>query len=153
MAVSAPPMSKSPWAPTPGSDGTQRSDPATTPIPTGTLTKNTHGHEKAVVRIPPSNRPLEPPAALTRPQAASAWVRSAPSGNVVVRIESEAGVISAAPNPCTARKVSSIPRLPDRPHSSDASVNSATPVTNSRRRPNRSLARPPRSRKPPNISA
>ena len=39
-----------------------------------------------------------------------------------------------------------------RPQTRDAPENSAMPAMNSRRRPSRSAARPPSSRKPPNIS-
>jgi hypothetical protein len=39
-----------------------------------------------------------------------------------------------------------------RPQASEASVNSAIPIKNRRRWPNRSPSRPPSSRKPPNVS-
>ena len=40
----------------------------------------------------------------------------------------------------------------ERPFRSDAAENTTTPITNSLRRPTRSAARPPSSRKPPNTS-
>ena len=56
----------------------------------------------------------------------------------------------APPSPCTARDAISIPSDCASPHASEASVKSATPTMNTRRRPSRSAARPPSSRKPPN---
>ena len=62
-------------------------------MPTGTLTKKIHGHEKYWVSAPPSTRPTaEPPIAIAA-QTASAFARSAPSANVVEMIESAAGEI------------------------------------------------------------
>jgi hypothetical protein len=80
-------------------------------------------------------------------------LRSAPSRKVVIRIESAAGVIAAAPTPCSDRAATSMVGDHARPPSSDASANTATPLTNVRRCPSTSAARPPRSRRLPNVSA
>jgi hypothetical protein len=79
--------------------------------------------------------------------------RSDPSWNVVEMIERAAGERIAAPSPCTARAAISVPSEFERPQASEARVNSATPTMNTRRRPSRSATRPPRSRKPPKVSA
>ena len=68
-------------------------------IPTGTLTKKIHGQEKRSTRIPPSSRPTAAPPVAIAAQTPSAFVRSWPSAKVVVRIESAAGAMSAAPKP------------------------------------------------------
>ena len=60
-------------------------------IPTGTLTKKIHGHESVSTRMPPRSRPTAPPPTAIAAQTPSAFVRSAPSANVVVTIESAAG--------------------------------------------------------------
>ena len=51
--------------------------------------------------MPPSRTPAAPPEPATAPQTPSALLRSAPSANVVVTIDSAAGETSAAPRPCT----------------------------------------------------
>ena len=83
----------------------------------------------------------------------SALLRSAPSSNVVVMIESAAGEMIAAPKPCTARAPIRTPSDHARPQKNEATVKITTPVRKTRRRPSRSAARPPRSRKPPNVIA
>ena len=92
------------------------------------------------------------PMAPAAPQMPRALLRSAPSGNMFITIESAAGRTSAAPNPwkprMTMRKVSEVAR----PQASEAAVKMARPAKRKRRRPSRSAARPPRRRKPPNVS-
>jgi len=68
-------------------------------------------------------------------------------------IERAEGERIAAPSPCTARAAISCPSEFERPQASEASVNSTTPNMKIRLRPSRSAARPPRSRKPPNVRA
>jgi hypothetical protein len=70
---------------------------ATTPI--GMLTKNTHRQSSHSVSMPPKSSPNAPPPAAIAAQTESARVRSCPSRNVVVTIESAAGETSAAPKP------------------------------------------------------
>ena len=55
----------------------------------------------------------------------SARLRSRPSRNVVVRIDSAAGESNAAPRPCRARKAISEPSDQAKPSSSELTVNSA----------------------------
>ena len=62
-------------------------------------------------------------------------------GNRCVMNASVCGVISAAPRPCTARAVISISTLPDRPHHSEAPVNTTSPARNTRFGPKRSPSR------------
>ena len=119
-------------------------------MPTGTLTKKIHGQEKDCVSTPPRIRPTaEPPIAIAA-QTPSALARSLPSANVVEMIDSAAGEISAAPSPCSARELISIPSLTASPSSSEAEVKMTRPTRKSRLRPSRSPRRPPSSRKPPN---
>ncbi len=121
--------------------------------PTGMLTKKIHSHPSHFVSTPPISTPTAAPLPPIAPQIPSALFRSEPSSNVVEMIESAAGERIAAPRPCTARAAISIPSELDRPQASEAAVNSATPTMNTRRRPSRSAARPPSSRKPPKVSA
>ena len=74
---------------------------ASTSTPTGTLMKKIHDQLNALVSAPPSSTPAAPPLPEAAPQMPSARLRSRPSANVVVRIESAAGESSAAPSPCS----------------------------------------------------
>ena len=58
---------------------------------------------------PPSSTPAAPPAPATAPQIPSARLRSDPSANVVVMIDSAAGETIAAPRPWMARAAISHP--------------------------------------------
>ena len=121
-------------------------------IPIGTLTNSTQRQFSPLVRIPPSSTPAAPPAPATAPQMPSARLRSAPSANVVVMIDSAAGETIAAPRPWTARAAISHVSDCARPPASEASENTTSPSMNIRRRPSRSAIRPPSSKKPPNVS-
>ena len=90
---------------------TSRGATSAAAIPIGTFTNSTHSQPAHSVSIPPSSTPTAPPEPATAPQTPSALLRSLPSANVVVRIESAAGEISAAPRPCTARAAISITSL------------------------------------------
>ena len=72
-------------------------DSATAAMPTGTLTKKVHSHDRYSVRMPPSSRPTAAPPTAMAAQTASAFARSAPSRKVVVTIERAAGETIAAP--------------------------------------------------------
>ena len=121
-------------------------------MPIGTLTKNTHSHERVSTSTPPSSRPNAPPPAAIAPQTPSAFVRSEPSANVVVMIDSAAGETSAPPRPWRPRKATSWPALVASPLSREATEKRITPAMKTRLRPKMSAARPPSSRKPPNSS-
>src|SRR5512132_1693525 len=118
-------------------------------MPIGTLTKKIHDQLSADVRTPPISTPAAAPKPPTAPQTPSAMLRSRPSVNVVDRIDSAAGVITAAPSPWNERAAIRDPSDQARPASSEESENRTMPARKSRRRPSRSAARPPRSRKPP----
>ncbi len=68
-------------------------------MPIGRLMKNTQRQENVSVRKPPSTSPTAPPPAAIALHTPSACVRSFPSANVVVTIESAAGETSAPPKP------------------------------------------------------
>ena len=113
--------------------------------------KKIHDQLNELVSAPPSSTPAAPPLPETAPQIPSAKLRSLPSGNVVVRIDSAAGETSAAPSPWRARKPIREPSDQASPSSSELAVKSASPAMNRRRLPSRSAMRPPSSRTPPNM--
>ena len=117
------------------------------------MTKKIHSHPANFVRIPPKSTPAAAPLPPIAPQMPSALFRSEPSSKVVMMIESVAGEMIAAPTPCTARAPTSTPIEPASPQTSDAAEKTTIPTMNIRLRPSRSPARPPSSRKPPNVIA
>ena len=132
--------------------GTNLSESRKAAMPTGTLTKKIHGHEKYSVSTPPRSRPIAAPPVAIPAQTPIAFVRCGPSGKVVVRIESAAGATKAAPRPCRPRPTISNSGVFANPFRSEATVKMTTPTRNTRLRPRMSPARPPSSRKPPKIS-
>ena len=86
------------------------------------------------------------------PQMPSALLRSAPSANMFITIDSAAGSTIAAPRPCTPRMAIRNDSVVASAQASEAAVNTASPAMRTRRRPSRSAARPPSSRKPPKVS-
>jgi hypothetical protein len=117
------------------------------------FTKKIHSQLSASVKTPPSRTPAAAPKPPTAPHAPRAMLRSRPSTNVVERIESAAGVMIAAPRPWNARAPISDASDHARPATRDEMVKRVIPRRKMRRRPSRSAARPPRSRKPPKKSA
>src|SRR6266436_9699360 len=88
---------------------------ASTIAPAGTLTKKIHDQLNALVSAPPSRTPAAAPLPETAPQIPNARLRSRPSANVVVRIDSAAGETRAAPSPCSARNAINEPSDQARP--------------------------------------
>ena len=105
------------------------------------------------VSSPPAIRPTVAPLAPMAPHAPSALLRSAPSGNMFITIDSAAGRTIAAPSPCRQRIGIRNSSAVASPQPSEAAVKRARPASKMRRRPSRSAARPPSSRKPPKVSA
>ncbi len=134
----------------PRDSGTKRMAAAKAASPIGRLTMNTQRHDNRSVRMPPSSSPTAAPPAAMPLHTLSAFVRSSCSVKVVVMIDSAAGDTSAPPRPCRARPRMSTCELCASALSAEATANSVTPIMNRRRRPSRSAARPPSSRKPPN---
>ncbi len=116
--------------------------------PIGRLIVNTHRQPASEVSTPPRMTPSADPAPASADHTPSARPRLAPV-NSVITMASAAGDMSAAPTPCSDRPASSIAASRDRPHSSDAAVNTAKPARVIRRAPNRSAIRPPSSISPP----
>ena len=87
------------------------------------------------------------------PNQPIARLRAGPSGKVVVRSESAAGETIAPPTPCRARAATRTHEARANPPASEAAENRARPATKTRRRPNRSAARPPSIRNPPKVRA
>jgi hypothetical protein len=115
--------------------------------------KKIHSQPGPSTSGPPISQAVVAPIPPRAPQMPSALLRSVPSSNRVVMIESAVGVMIAAPLPCSARAPINAVSDQARPHSSDAPVKTTSPTMNTRRRPSRSAALPPRSSSPANVSA
>src|SRR6266536_5078716 len=64
---------------------------ASTSTPIGTLTKKIHSQPRALVRMPPSRTPIAAPLPPSAPQTPSALLRSDPSANAWLTMESADG--------------------------------------------------------------
>ncbi len=102
--------------------------------------------------MPPRSAPADAPAEDTALQAPSAQARAGPSAKVAVRMVRVAGARMAAPNPCRARAPTNQASLWAMPPRRLDRVNTVRPTMKTRRRPNRSAARPPSRRKPAKVS-
>jgi hypothetical protein len=148
VTSTAPTASKPLGAGRPWSAFRIRNAPKSTSAAIGMLTKNTHRQPKYVVSSPPRINPTAEAIPLIPAHTPRALCRSEP-WKVVVRMDSAAGDIIAAPKPWASRAPTSTPWLLAKPQASEETANTTVPATNSRRRPSRSPARPPSSRNPP----
>ena len=83
----------------------------------------------------------------------SAALRDRPGGNVTVSRAKAAGLIAAAPRPCSALPPTSTAAAGARPATSEPAAKQPNPQIRTRRRPNKSANLPPSSKKPPKASA
>src|SRR6266571_263933 len=94
-----------------------------------------YGQPAYRVRAPPASTPTVAPLAPMAPQSPSALLRSAPSGNMFITIDSAAGSTTAAPRPWMPRMMIRNVPLVASAQASEAAVNSASPAMNMRLRP------------------
>ena len=106
-----------------------------TMIPTGTLIQKIHSQLKAVTTAPPTMGPSATARPATPDQAPIARPRRS-SRKATLRIVRVSGVITAPPRPCTARARRSVSMFGASAHASEATVKMATPMANTRLRPN-----------------
>ena len=76
-----------------------------------------------------------------------------PSGKVLAMSDRAVGEATAAPAPCSARAATSQAWSVAKPPANEATVKTAMPTTNMRRRPKTSPLRPPSSSRPPKLKA
>src|SRR5215207_7114972 len=90
------PVKSNPRRPGPRLSVSSTGASATTSKQTGTLMKKIHSQPSPSVTGPPISDPAVPPTPLVAPQIPSALLRSAPSGKVVITIDSALGASTAA---------------------------------------------------------
>src|SRR6516164_5107520 len=110
-----------------GSAGTSRAASASPTMPIGMLTKKIHCHPSPT-SAPPANGPTTPATPAVAPHTLAATPRRC-AGKIRVIVVKVCGVSTPAPMPCTTRAVISMAAPPDSPHHSDATVNTAKPIT------------------------
>ena len=77
-----------------------------------------------------------------------AWARSVGSRKTSLMIDNDAGIVSAAPIPMTARQAIKKLTEPEKPAPVDAPAKAVRPMRKKRFRPNRSARLPPTSKSP-----
>ena len=113
---------------------------AATPI--GMLTQNTPRQPTESTSAPPMIGPSAIDSPNTLPHTPIALARSPGSVNVFVMIAIATGLSIDPPTACRARNPISAPRLGARLHASEPTVNTASPIWKTRRRPTRSAVDP-----------
>src|SRR5579875_2500779 len=132
-----------------GVSGTAARPTSHTAAPIGTFRNMTQRHDATSVTTPPTTGPRAAPAAEAVAYRAMARSRAGPSENLVVSRDSAVGAARAAPAPWRARAASSMDELVASPPANELKVNKPMPNRNTRRWPQRSPARAPRSSNPP----
>lgn len=120
---------------------TAHSTPMMMRMPRGTLMPNAHRHENAVVSHPPRSGPTAAMPPIVEPQTAKAMPRSRPR-KVAFSSDRVLGSIIAPPTPCTRRAPINRSAVGAKAAPTDAAAKSTTPISSSRRRPNRSARLP-----------
>ncbi len=115
---------------------------ATAPIAIGGLMKKIARQLTSWVSTPPSTGPIARARALTPAHVPIAVPRCS-GGNDWVMMARVAGIMNAAPMPCTARNATSTASFGAKPIAALAIPNTVTPNRNSLRRPKMSPSRPP----------
>ena len=115
---------------------------ATVMMAIGGLMKKIARQLTSSVRKPPRTGPMASAIALTPAQVPIAVPRCS-GGKAWVMIDRVAGIMNAAPTPCTARKPTSQASLGEKPMARLEKPNTTTPNRNSVRRPKMSPRRPP----------
>ena len=124
---------------------------ATAPTATGRFRKKIARQDTYSASAPPTTGPIASASADTPAQVPIALPRSS-AGKAFVMIESVAGIMNAAPTPCTARPATSQAWSGARPMAALESAKTTTPKRNMRRRPKMSPSRPPVTSRTANVS-
>ncbi len=122
--------------------GTNNAVAAIAVTPTGMLTQKMLRQPTELTSSPPATGPSAMLRPTTPPQIPIAWARSARSVKVFVMIDIATGLSIDPPIAWIMRNATSAGRLGARLHSSEPSVNSASPTWKVRRRPTRSAVDP-----------
>ena len=109
-----------------GRSGTSQKASPNPMSPIGTLTKKIHCQPSPSTSTPPASGPTRVATPAVAPHTLIATPRRS-AGKIRVIVDSVCGVSSAAPTPCNTRAAMSMPMVSERPHHSEAAVNTARP--------------------------
>ena len=113
----------------------------TAAMPIGMLTRKIQRHESQDVSTPPASGPIATAAPIVAPQIPNAVPRSLPWNSCEISASAVANMI-APPIPWTPRAMIRKSESFESPQAAEAIVNSTTPITKRRLRPNRSASEP-----------
>jgi len=119
--------------------------PATT---IGTFTTKIEPHQKLASSTPPAIGPMAMPSPIVPAQAPMARARSEGWRKMSLMIESDDGIVRAAPTPISPRNAMSGGTEPEQAAPIDPAPNTARPMMKNRLRPKRSARLPPTSNNP-----
>ena len=122
--------------------GTKRSVRRIAASPTGRFTQKIDRQSADETAAPPTIGPSAIEMPNSAPQTPTACARSRGSVNVLVMIDIATGLSIEPPTACSTRNATSNSTLGARLHSNDAIEKTASPVTKTRLRPNRSAIDP-----------
>src|SRR3954447_20189514 len=149
---SAAPVQSIPRAAESRDSGSSRRPASAAIAVSGTLTMKIDPHQKWSSRTPPTTGPSATPRPAVAAQRPIAIVRSRASVKTLIRSESVAGMMNAAPAPMTARATISPSTPPAYAAHAEAPPNTPSPARSVRRRPKRSPSAPARSSRPATAS-
>ena len=128
--------------------GTSISAPTNAAMTIGTLTRNMEPHQNRASSKPPATGPMAIPRPIVPPQAPMARALSFGSRKTSLMIDSDEGMVNAAPVPMTARNAIRRCTEPESAAPIDPAAKTARPIRKNRLRPKRSARLPPTSSSP-----
>ncbi len=128
--------------------GTRTRAPTNPKTAIGTLTRKIDPHQNLESSRPPAMGPMAMPSPMVPAQVPMARARSWGSRKMSLMIDSDAGMVKAAPTPMIPRHAMSGCTEPDRAAPIDPAANRVSPKRKNLLRPNRSARLPPTSSRP-----
>ena len=117
------------------------------------FTRKIDPHQNLESRSPPAIGPMAIPSPAVPAQAPMARARSPGSRKTSLMIDSDAGMVRAAPAPIRARQAISRWTEPEKAAPTDPAAKTVSPMRKNRWRPKRSARLPPTKSRPANTIA
>ena len=133
--------------------GTRTTAPMNPAATIGTFTRKIDPHQNLDSSRPPAIGPMAMPSPIVPAQVPMARARSVGSRKMSLMIDSDAGMVKAAPAPMTARQAINRCTEPENAAPIDPAAKTVRPIRKNRLRPNRSARLPPTNSRPANTMA